>query len=69
MKALRIVCFVVSLASLATGLGSAISVFSNGIVGGDAFAQYKTTLLISTIVWFLTAPFWMVPELFRRKKG
>ena len=66
MKAFRLVCAVISLASLAACLWFSWTVFANDTGKGPAFDNYLTKLGIASLVWFVTAPFWMTPELFRK---
>ena len=54
----------ISIAALLAALLASILV----LTGDISNESYKFTLNIVTVLWFVIAPLWMVPELFGRKK-
>jgi|GEM_PF-3139405 len=54
---------ILAILSLLVCLSSGILAFTQTI----RFEQYKLILNLASLVWFLTAPFWLVPQLFGSK--
>ena len=51
---------VIAILALASSLASGFCAFFETV----SVAQYKIILDLASLVWFLTSPFWFVPQLF-----
>ncbi len=54
------VCSFVAIIALTVCLASGFLAYFETVSMDD----YKTILDLATVVWFITSPFWMVPQLF-----
>ena len=69
MSPARKVAAVVAVLALAICLVAPVRVFLGQPTDDYArnFAIYKTWFNWATLLWFVSAPVWMVPEIFRRR--
>jgi hypothetical protein len=56
-------CAIVAIAALGICIESALPV----LLWGASFDSYLVLFNVLTLVWFITAPIWLVPELFGEK--
>jgi hypothetical protein len=56
---------ILAILSLIAGLVFSVLVFT----GTMTMDQYQTAFNVISLLWFLTAPLWLVPELFGKKSG
>jgi hypothetical protein len=70
MKALRTIAAILALGALAVCLIAPLRVFLGkpaGVYASD-FDAFVKWFNIATIVWFVCAPLWLIPDVFSRKK-
>lgn len=66
---MRIVCGILATIAILICIASPLRVFFGSPTGvyEQDFATFKTIFNWATLLWFLSAPYWMVPELFSSK--
>ena len=69
MKALRTIAAIVALGALAVCLAAPLRVLLGEPAGvyADDFNTYVGWFNGATIVWFVSAPLWLIPELLGRR--
>lgn len=68
MSTPRIVAAVLAIIALLVCLIAPLSVlFSDPANYEENFRDYLTMFNWATILWFISAPFWLVPEIFQKK--
>ncbi|MFB3788084.1 MAG: hypothetical protein ACE15F_17125 [bacterium] len=67
----RIACAVISILALLVCLITPLRAFWGSPTGDyqQDFSIYKTWFNWATLVWFLAAPYWMIPDFFKPDTG
>ncbi|HOJ59636.1 MAG TPA: hypothetical protein PK878_05070 [bacterium] len=67
----RIICAVIAILALLVCLGSSLRVFWGSPTGDyqQDFSIFKTWFTWGTVVWFLSAPYWLIPDFFKSDTG
>ncbi len=69
MNQTRLIAALLAIVALLICVAAPLYVFLMGMENYEAnFAGYKVWFNWATLLWFISAPFWMIPEFFQKQK-